>query len=69
MVLEARLNNVRDTANVLASTKFGGVVQEESVEEGDQWGTLAASSLVADAEVRHGGEPSPIRAKKSTQLM
>ena len=48
--------DVGDAADVLTGAEFGWVVQEEGVEEGDEWCPLPAGGLVADAEVGHGGD-------------
>ena len=37
------------------------MVEEERVKERDQWRTLAASGLVADAEVRDGSDSGSAR--------
>lgn len=58
LVVRGNEADVGDTANVLASTELGRVVEDEGVEEGDQRSTLAASGLVGDTEVGDGGNTS-----------
>ena len=48
--------HVSSTADVLACAGLGRVMQEQSVEEGDERGALAAGGLVTDAEVGNGGD-------------
>lgn len=47
--------NVADTADVLAGSKFRGVVEDQSVEEGDQGSSLPAIGLLVDSEVIDNG--------------